>query len=520
MSISGPALRQPTSLRGVLDQGLGSQSEAPALVSATTCLSWRDLDETSSRYAAGLLELGLQKGDRVASLMPNRTALIVHYLACIKAGLVVTPLNYRYMAPEIDHALDVSGASALLAHAERREDIAKCRLAGDLPHGIIDYGDADGGGSRFEALLKRDGSQFSPAVLASEDPAVIFFTSGSTGKPKGVTHTAETLGWMMASASAGIGLSADDVMLPGSSLSHVAGFVWSLTAISVGARLVVARTLDGDELLPLFRSQRPTVLSMLPSTLFTLVRDHAATHEDFHSLRLCRAAGDKVASELEREFMTLAGFPIDEGYGMTEIGFALITPLSGPFKLGSLGRPMPGFTLAVRDETGMEVPIGTEGCLWVRSRSCMSGYWNDKTATEAAIRDGWLDSGDEMIVDEDGYFWFRGRKKQIIVHDGSNICPQEVEDALLAHPAVEAAGVVGVHDLLHGENVRAYITLKPDVPRPTTQEIIRRVRSQVGYKAPEEIIVLDKIPLNATGKVDRVALKQMAEVHLTGASPD
>jgi len=125
-----------------------------------------------------------------------------------------------------------------------------------------------------------------------------------------------------------------------------------------------------------------------------------------------------------------------------------------------------------------------------------------------------------MMADEDGYFWFRGRKKQIIVHDGSNICPQEVEEALLAHPAVAAAGVVGVHALLHGENVRAYITLKRDVPQPTAQEIIRTARSQVGYKAPEEIIVLDKIPLNATGKVDRVALKQMAEIHLAGVAPD
>jgi acyl-coenzyme A synthetase/AMP-(fatty) acid ligase len=292
-----------------------------------------------------------------------------------------------------------------------------------------------------------------------------------------------------------------------------------MTAISVGARLVVARTLDGDELLPLFRSQRPTVVSMLPSTLFMLVRDHAATQEDFRSLRLCRAAGDKVASELEREFMALAGFPIDEGYGMTEIGFALITPPSGPFKTGSMGRPMPGFTMAIRDATGAEAPNGKEGCLWVRSRSCMSGYWKDEAATQAAIRDGWLDTGDEMKADADGYFWFRGRKKQIIVHDGSNICPQEVEDALLAHPAVEAAGVVGIHDLLHGENVRAYITLKQGVPRPTIQDIIRMARSQVGYKAPEEIIVLDEIPLNATGKVDRVALKQMAEVHLAGACP-
>ncbi|MCG6940399.1 MAG: acyl--CoA ligase [Thiohalocapsa sp.] len=511
-------LSEPALLTRLLDRGLGDRPEVPALVSATTSMSWRALDAASNRCAASLLDLGLQKGDRVASLMPNRTALIVHYLACIKAGLVATPLNYRYTAPEIDHALDVSGASVLLAHAERHEDVARSRLAGDLPLGVIEYGNADGRGMSFESLLERESAGFSPAALAPDDPAVIFFTSGSTGKPKGVTHTAESLGWMLASAAAGIGLGAVDVMLPGSSLSHVAGFVWSMTALSVGARLVVPRTLDGDELLPLFRSQRPTVLSILPSTLFTLVRDHNATHEDFGSLRLCRAAGDKVASELEREFMALAGFPIDEGYGMTEIGFALITPPSGPFKLGSVGRPMPGFTMLIRDEAGAEVPTGTEGCIWVRSRSCMSGYWNDKAATEAAIRDGWLDTGDEMTADADGYLWFHGRKKQMIVHDGSNICPQEVEDALLAHPAVENAGVVGVHDLLHGENVRAYVTLKQGAPRPTVQEMIRLARSQVGYKAPEEIIILDEIPLNPTGKVDRIALKQLADVHLAGAS--
>jgi long-chain acyl-CoA synthetase len=132
------------------------------------------------------------------------------------------------------------------------------------------------------------------------------------------------------------------------------------------------------------------------------------------------------------------------------------------------------------------------------------------------LRDGWLDTGDLMSIDADGYLWFRGRKKQIIVHDGSNICPQEVEGALVEHPAVASAGIIGVHDLVHGENVRAYVTLTQGAMRPTSQEPIRFARVRVGYKAPEEIVILDEMPLNATGKMDRVALKQMAEARLRG----
>jgi long-chain acyl-CoA synthetase len=146
----------------------------------------------------------------------------------------------------------------------------------------------------------------------------------------------------------------------------------------------------------------------------------------------------------------------------------------------------------------------------MKTRARMTGYWNDPDATAAVVKDDWLLSGDIMRIDTDGFVWFCGRKKQIIVHDGSNIFPQEVEDALLEHPAVENAGVVGVHDLMHGENVRAYVSIRDGVARPKMQELIDFARERVGYKAPEEIEFLDEIPLNPTGKVDRVSLKARA----------
>lgn len=509
MPHSGPSLEKPIKLSKLLQTGLGNSPDAAALVSREGEVSWSELDGTTSRLAAHYLALGLKPGDRVASLMPNRIALLAHYIACFKAGLVLTPLNYRYTPPEIDHALDVSGARIIFAHAERASDLASSK-AGSLPLGVITYGANNGNGPSFEELVQTAPPAAALPDTAPDAPAAIFFTSGSTGPAKGVTHTFDSLGWMFASAVKSFGLTPDDVVLPGSSCSHIGGFTFSFAALSAGARVVVARTFDHDELGPLLRTARPTVLSMLPTALLHLIREHDMTPDELSSLRLCRSAGDKVPAELEKEYMALTAHPVSEGYGMTEIGLAALNPPTMLDKLGSVGLPSPGFAFSIRGDKGHELPTGEQGRLWVRTLSRTAGYWNDPNASADVIRDEWLDTGDVMKADEDGYLWFCGRQKQIIVHDGSNISPQEVEEALLAHPAVESAGVVGMHDLTHGENVRAYVALKPEVPRPKALELIQFARARVGYKAPEEIVFLDAMPLNATGKVDRVALKKLA----------
>lgn len=511
MPLSGNRLAAPLSITDVLHAGLERRPDDVALISAASRWTWDELEARTNNLAANLLALGLRPSERVASLMPNRAGLLIHYIACMKAGLVAVPLNYRYMPLEIDHALAVSGASILFAHTERDEDLAVSKFARRLPKGLISYGAHDSSGPRFEELIEPVASHQRLLTPGPGEAAFIFFTSGSTGPAKGVTHSFESLGWMFASTAAAFGFATNDVVLPGSSISHLGGFIFSFSALAVGARVVVARTFDSDEMLPLLRDDRPTVLCMLPAALLHLIRDHGATREDFKSLRICRCGSDKVPAELEREFTALTGLVIDEGYGMTEVGLATLNPPSGNIKMGSVGPPVPGFVLSIRDESGKEVPTGSEGRLWIKTRSTTAGYWNNPVATDAVFRDGWLDSGDLMKADADGYLWFCGRKKQIIVHDGSNICPQEVEGALLEHPAVDNAGVVGVHDLVHGENVRAYVTLKQGIKRPTAQELIRFARTRVGYKAPEEIEFLQQMPLNPTGKVDRVTLKRIAE---------
>lgn len=512
MRLKGPELDQPVDLGRLLARGSSDGAERPALVAAGELWTYGRLDDAAARLAAAWLERGLQPGDRVASLMPNSAALVIHYLACLRAGLVATPLNYRYAAPEIDHALETSGAAILVAASERREELARSRSAGKLPLGVVWH--EEGGSGELRTAWESTAARALPAPDAA-DTAFIFFTSGSTGLPKGVTHTHATFGWMVASTVAAFDLVPGEVVLPATSLSHVAAIMFGLAALAAGGCAVVPRRSDGDELLPLLRSERPAMLVMLPAALLSLVREHDAGRDDFASVRLCVCGGDKVSAELEREYVELTGSRIDEGYGMTEMGMATRNPIDRSVREGSIGTVCPGFAFELRDEAGAAVAAGEAGRAWVASRSNMVGYWGAPEATAEVLRDGWLDTGDLMAVDDDGYLWFRGRMKQLIIHDGSNIAPQEVEEALLEHPQVASAGVIGVRDAFHGETVRAYVVARDPARPPAARALIEFARTRIAaYKAPEDIVFLDEMPLNAAGKVDRVRLKQLGRAAL------
>lgn len=536
VEIEGAPLAEPSAPLGdLLRTGLAGDPDALAVESAYRRLTWAQLADESARLAAGYRSVGLSPGDRVASLMPNRVALVVHYLACFRAGLVATPLNYLYSPDEIDHALALTSAAALVVHAERAAEVAASERATSLPCGTVVFRDApdeevpgaaQGAATlhadddtdvrwdhRFDDLLTAEPST-SATELGPDDPAAIFSTSGSTGPVKGVTHTRESLRWMLASAVDALQLTPGDAFLPVSSLSHLGAWLWSLSTLAAGGRVIVARTTDAHETLPLLRDCRPTLMAILPAALSALIRDHDLRPGDFSSLRLVRSGSDKVSGELLTEFAAAAGFPIVEGYGMTEVGLATLNPVSGEVRQGSVGRPTPGFTIALRDEHGGPAAPEEVGRIFMRTRSLMSGYWQAPEATAEVVSDGWIDSGDLARADTDGYLWFFGRNKQVIVHDGSSISPFDVEGALVEHPAVDLAGVVGVHDEVHGENVRAYVTLRAGAERPTVADLIRFCRERVGYRAPEEVVVIDEMPLNATGKIDRVRLKRMAEDHL------
>ncbi|MEM1129758.1 MAG: class I adenylate-forming enzyme family protein [Pseudomonadota bacterium] len=512
MPIEGPKLAGPARLHDLLGEAAHRRPDDRALVSGADSWSWATLERDVHTLAAHLVAMGLRQGDRVAALLPNCGALLVVYLGCLKAGLVVTPLNYRYTPASIDHALAVSGARLLVAHAERGADIAASARAQALPLGLVAVDGAIDGAKRLDTLLA---AAPPPTTLPKPDPdatAFLFFTSGSTGKPKGVMHSIASFGAISASFAQALGLTSDDIVFPGGSISHVGSLSAAFAAFSVGAPVVLARGFDAGRVLDLLRRERPTVLVTLPAALMSLQHDHDARAADFASLRLCITGGDKFPDDHARDFAALTGLAITETYGLTEATDCLLNPPDAA-RPGSVGQVSPGYAAAVRDDSGREA---AEGRLWLRGSPLFQGYWNDPDATAQAMLDGWFDTGDVMRVDAEGYFWFRGRRKQIIVHDGSNIAPQEVEEAVMHHQAVALAGAAGVHDALHGENVWAFVSLKTGAARPPVQEIIEAARQQIGYKAPERVIILPDIPLNAAGKVDRMALKEQAAQHLAG----
>lgn len=508
MVLSGSRVHRAVDVSNLLVVGMSRSPDSMAIACADERMTWRELDEASRRLASGFAELGLRPGDRLASLIPNGLSNAVVHLACLRAGLVTVPLNYRYTPTNIDHALEVCEAAALVAHAERADDVAACRHVSLLPLGLIGSGDGFGdvGLAELQATPPDD------SHLCAADPhapAAVFFTSGSTGPAKGVSHSLESLGWMMTTAVDAFELASDDVFLPASSLSHLGAILCMLSSLAVGASVVIARSLDAGEVLALLRAHRPTILAMVPSALTAVVRDPQAAAADFSSLRFCRVGADRVSPEFAQEFRRLTGFFISEGYGMTEAGIVSLNPPSGEIRPGSVGLVAPGVSVRLVDDHGADVPTGDVGRVLVQASSLMAGYWSDPDATAAVISDGWLDSGDLARVDEDGYLWFSGRAKDIIVHDGSNVSPAEVETALAEHPAVGQAIAVGRRDPIHGENVHAFVTLVVGAVRPSERELIAFARERVGYRAPETIDFLDAVPLNPTGKVDRAALKDM-----------
>ncbi|KIC47230.1 hypothetical protein RA28_06065 [Ruegeria sp. ANG-S4] len=509
MSVSGPPLAAPADLTDLLRAGLSANPEGTALYALDGVLTRRQVDAACTRLARSYLNLGLKPGDRVASIMPNRAALVIHYLACMRAGLVAMPLNYRYTAADIDYAFDLATPAALLVHSERANDIAAVSGLARLPLGVIAHAGEIAGAISFEDLVDANSECELPDV-AAEAAAFIFFTSGTTGKPKGVTHSHASMGSMVASNAQGLDLGAKDVVLPASWISHTAGLRLTFAGLWAGAMVDVARRFTPDELFGLLRQTRPTIAQILPAPLAALLEAQGARQEDFSSLRTMMAGGDKPSQTVVEEFDALAGVPIGSFYGMTEMGTSHSNTHGNAAKVGAVGLNNPGYVSELRNEAGEEVPVGADGRHWVKSPSMMTQYWKDPTATKAAFQDGWLDTGDLMRRDEDGYFWFRGRQKQIIVHDGSNISPAEVEDALTAHPAVAAAVAVGVRDEMHGEDVWGFVSLAEDATPVSADEIIEFARNRIGYKAPDVVKVLKTLPLTMGGKLDRMALKRLA----------
>jgi long-chain acyl-CoA synthetase len=469
-----------------------------ALIFENQNLSYRALDESATLLAQWLLQSGLRRGDRVAIHWSNSFQTVQLFFACFRAGLIAVPVNTRLKAAEIAYILGHSRAVMCFSQPEfepvAREAAAECgslRLQTKIPQ------------------LSETGMPALPDVEADQ-PALIIYTSGTTARPKGVTHTHRTL-ICTAEGMASIGVDGSQIVLVLTTMMHASGLYCDLLpAILGGTTAVLAPAFEPGIVLDLIERHRCSFTVGLPTLIHYLVEEQAQRPRDVSSMRLVYGAGDAVPASLQARFQSLFGIPLLESFGMTEcIPICRSNAVEG-IRSGSIGRPPQGIEVRAADSTGKTVAENATGEMAVRSATNFVGYWENPEATAETLRDGWLYTGDLVRCDADGYFWFMGRKKEIIIRCGSNISPQEVEDALYQHPAVLQAGVIGKPHSVYGEQVVAFVSLRQG-QEIDEQQLMEFARQRLAdYKTPERILFLPDLPKGPTGKVQRRALKEMA----------
>ncbi|MFN3149946.1 AMP-binding protein [Bremerella sp.] len=502
-------------LQQMLHAALEGASGKTALRGGDRTLSYGELDQGIQMVAAGLCQLGIGKGDRVAWYLPNCLEAVFVTLACYRIGAIAVPLNYRYVPQEIEDVIARTQASLLVYAADKAEVVASVLEVREISSIVV--GNEIGKGRAFSSLLQA-GSFGEATPVAAGDPALILFTSGSTGHPKGVVHSHEGVFSAIDQSRKLFDFQATDVVLVGKSISHAGGLqTQMLPALMAGSEVILETKPTPARAVELIAKYGVTEYGMLASDLLDFIEYLEQGQHSLPTLANAIGSGDSVPADLHHRFRDLLGWEVMEGAGMTEVGcYYSANPRYGTRKWGSLGVPTPGTELRVVCEDGSDCEVGQHGEIVLKMKSATMGYWNDPGATGELFRDGWLHTGDLGYEDADGYVWFVGRKKLMIIRRGSNIAPAEVENVLDEHPAVHASIVVGVTDVHDGQIPVACVALIGGAEGDSEQAIRDFVQQHLAaYKNPVHYLFLPELPRTGTGKFDRHTLQKMAERQFT-----
>ena len=497
-------------LNSLIEHSTLNNFEKVALTFEQSHLTYKELYNSILQLATGLQKLGLQKGDRVSLMLPNIFLFPIAYYAILRIGAIVVPINTMFREREIHYILEDSESSAILTWngaleevGRAVEDIDSCShliVSGrDLPEEVVD----------LDALLAENPPNPNEVPVTSEDSAVILYTSGTTGRPKGAVLTHGNLA-SNAYASTIIGkIISKDIFLGVLPFYHSFGQTVSMNAaFYAGARIVLLPKFTPESVLQAIPRERITIFAAVPTMLKMLV-DYDTPIPDLSSIRRLLSGGAKLEASLMEEFESKFGIPIHEGYGLTEASpVVTFNPEGFARKEGSVGIPLRDIYVKIVDESGNELVPGQEGEIIVRGPNVMKGYLNRPEATREILRDGWLYTGDIGYLDEEGYLYIVDRKRDMIIKGGFNVYPREIEELLLHHPAIAEVAVVGVSDPVQGEEVKAYVVLKKDA-NISSNEIIDYCMSQIArYKCPKYISILQSLPKNSLGRVQKHLLKR------------
>ncbi len=477
-----------------------------------------ELYERSCAAAGGLTELGVAPGDRVVVTMANCPEVGIIYQALWRAGAVVTPATFLLSSEELHRLIVDSGAAAVVTTSELLDKVLEASAGIESVRAVINVGEPAGGALSLAELERARPGSIVPRQ--DDDLAALLYTGGTTGRAKGVMLTHANLHFSGAAAQQAShvpGINRTLLTLP---LSHSYGLLVTITGMHSpeSGVAVLLRWFDPVAFLKLIAEHRLQQSAVVPSMLQILLSQPLEQY-DLTSLRYLTSGGAPLAWELAEEFSRrVPSVSVRQGYGLTETAALVATNPTDAVRPGSVGLPVPGTDVKIIDEQGEGVPAGDVGEICCRSPAVMRGYWGAPEATAEALRDGWLLTGDVGYQDAEGYLFIVDRKKDLIIRGGFNVYPRDVEDALVEHPAVAMAGVVGRPDRDRGEEVVAFVSLHPGA-QVSRQELIAWSRERIGgYKYPREVHVLDAVPLTPVGKIDRKALR--SSLATNGAAAD
>ena len=499
-------------------------------------LDYRELYESSLKFARYLQELGIKKGDRVAVMLPNTPQTIISVFGILLAGGIVVPTNPMYTERELAFQMKDSGARAIVCLDILFLRVKKVREETDLEHVIVtaikDYLPFPKNviypllqkrqyGFSVKVEHQRDAHLFLEIMKGpilenpfmdvdfEEDLAILQYTGGTTGFPKGVmlTHKNLVANTRMCAEWLYRMREGEEVVLGALPFFHVYGLTAvMLLSVMQGLKVILIPKPDPTVLLKTIKSQRPTIFPGAPTMYIGLLNHPDLQKYDLSSIDSCISGSAPLPVEVQQKFEELTGGKLVEGYGLTESSPVTHANLlwDGERVKGSIGIPWPDTDAEIRSlETDEPLPPGEIGELVVKGPQVMKGYWNRPEETAQTLKEGWLYTGDLGYMDENGYFYIVDRKKDMIIAGGFNIYPREIEEVLYEHPAVQEAVVAGVPDPYRGETVKAYIVLKQGM-KVTEKELDEYCRKHLAaYKVPRLYDFRDELPKTTVGKILR-----------------
>ncbi|MFC1875331.1 long-chain fatty acid--CoA ligase [Chloroflexota bacterium] len=525
-------------LLDVVSETTRQRPDHRALLFQGAHLSYAELEQLSDVFATALVARGIQKGDRVALLLPNCPQFIIAQLGAWKAGAIAAPINPLYTESELKHMLEGCGAKTAIVLSRFYDKVQplcqctelNCIIATNIKTYLPPF-------LRFlftlfrekkeghRATLRGDDSwmgdllcQFvnapRPEVAVSpDDPALLLFTGGTTGTPKAAlgTHGGLLAAGMQLNAWFGVELvDWDDVILLCMPPFHVYGNVGILSTGLVGHNplALVPNPRDLDDLIATIRRTRPAFVPGVPTLFNALLKHHdvQAGKVDFGSIKLCISGASPLLLETKRRFETVTGGRMVEVYALTEsMAAAVIGPVHGDYRPGAVGLPIPDVEVRIVDAgTGQgNLASGEVGEVLIRAPQVMKGYWQRPDETAATLCDGWLHTGDLGYLDKEGYLFIVDRMKDLIKPSGFQVWPREVEEVIASHPAVHQVVVAGVSDPNQGEAIKAWVVLRAG-QQVTVDELCAHCRKElIAYKVPRHIEFRDSLPMSHLGKVLR-----------------